>query len=315
MTNFDVIELNPTVAHLQELAKSFHGLEICWVDDKAWYNAVKNARIKLKNTRVELTKMAKELREWALKFQRDVIAKEKELIWIIEPLEDELQKKQDVIDELIAIEKRKNELPFRRWQLDELAVEMTDEEILKMDDKEFYEFIQVKKQEKLLADQKALQDAQDKLEKDRFELENQKRLEQAKIDAQEAEKKKAEENRIEARKTSLMRLWFVYSGEKAGYVRQHLIVYTTEIQWDSDEDFMTKISNLSLEIEKIKKEADDERKRIADEQVQKAKDEAEEKNRKYQKWLATNWYNENEFIILEKNGKKLLYKFVADYVI
>lgn len=55
-------------------------------------------RMVLKNTRVEIQKTAKDARDDAVKFQKAIIGKEKELIDLIEPEEKRLQDLQDAVD-------------------------------------------------------------------------------------------------------------------------------------------------------------------------------------------------------------------------
>lgn len=75
---------------LLQLANDFKGLKINGVDDKEGFNKVDAARKKLKAERVQIENDAYTLRESALKFQKTVIQREKELIGIIKPIEAEL---------------------------------------------------------------------------------------------------------------------------------------------------------------------------------------------------------------------------------
>jgi len=74
------------------------------------------------------------MREDALKFQRDVLAKEKELVGIIDPIETHVENQIARYDELVEIEKRKEKLPARKaiMQVEIPSIEMTDEQILAM---------------------------------------------------------------------------------------------------------------------------------------------------------------------------------------
>lgn len=91
--------LNDREASLMQLAKEYKGLTIDGVDDKEGYKKVSEARKILKSERVKVEKDAKELRENAVKFQKSVISREKELVAIIEPIENELQTEETRIDE------------------------------------------------------------------------------------------------------------------------------------------------------------------------------------------------------------------------
>ncbi len=81
--------------------------------DMANPEAVHEVRILLRDARVNVTKRGKELREGALKFQKDVIAKEKELVAIIEPEEQRLKTADEEFKLKAEMEKRRDELPSR----------------------------------------------------------------------------------------------------------------------------------------------------------------------------------------------------------
>lgn len=207
---FDIIELNPTVETLKELAIKYQWLSINGILDKEWYEAVKKARIELKSTRVEITKKGKELRDDANKFAKyykmAVIEKEKELIWYIEPMERDLEAKQKEIDELKEIEKRKEQLYSRRQRLSEIWVELQDDDILRFDDQQFYDFIQDQKAENLRLEQEKLEAEKKAFEEERLKAEREKEIEKAKKEAEE--KKQAEENE-KAKKNESYKKWLL----------------------------------------------------------------------------------------------------------
>lgn len=81
-------------------------------------------RMVLKNTRVEIQKTAKDARDDAVKFQKAIIGKEKELVDLIEPEERRLQELQEAVDkeaqrkkdEEARIERERIEAVNRRFQ-------------------------------------------------------------------------------------------------------------------------------------------------------------------------------------------------------
>ena len=103
MESLNIEKFSPKKAELIALADKSKGLVINGVDDKIGYSLVHDTRMELKRARVEIAKTGKNLRADALSFQKAVIEKEKELIAIIEPVEKDLELKQE------AIEKRKLE--------------------------------------------------------------------------------------------------------------------------------------------------------------------------------------------------------------
>ena len=101
LQKFDVVE-----AKLIELASNGKGLKIASPEDRTGIEAVKKARIAIKNERVRIEKKGKELRDQATKFNKAVLAKEKEYLAIIVPTEDELQAEEKrIADEQARIDR------------------------------------------------------------------------------------------------------------------------------------------------------------------------------------------------------------------
>lgn len=94
--NLNIEEFNPKKSELIELADSCKDLVIKDVDDINGYELVNTKRKELKNARVQITKIGKSLRDNAIKFQREVIAREKEFVGIVAPVEKKLE---DMINE------------------------------------------------------------------------------------------------------------------------------------------------------------------------------------------------------------------------
>ena len=98
-----VLKFDETKAALLPLVEA--SARIVNITNGAGYAEAQSARMKLKNTRVEIEKRGKAAREDATAFSKAVIAKEKELIGVIAPEEDRLQTLQDTWDAAIALEK------------------------------------------------------------------------------------------------------------------------------------------------------------------------------------------------------------------
>lgn len=98
-----VLKFEETKAALLPLVEA--SARIVNITNGAGYAEAQSARVKLKNTRVEIEKRGKAAREDATAFSKAVIAKEKELIGVIAPEEDRLQSLQDEWDSAIAREK------------------------------------------------------------------------------------------------------------------------------------------------------------------------------------------------------------------
>lgn len=98
--NFEAIKAQ-AVALVQESAR------IVEIKDKAGYQECHAARIRLRDARIATQKTGKDARDDAVKFSKSVIAKENELIAIIEPEEKRLGDLQDAIDK--EVERQKQE--------------------------------------------------------------------------------------------------------------------------------------------------------------------------------------------------------------
>ncbi len=210
MDNLSLEKFNPKKSELIELSKKFQSLEIKGIDDVEGYKQVDEARKELKKQRVGVEKQGKEFRADALKFQKAVIAYEKELVEIIEPLEIELGKKQEVID----LEKHKIKmvalLPDRKARLLAIKhIEMpSDDEILEMDSVTFENAFIFHTTKSLEIEKAEIAFDKAKIEKENQirEAENRARLEAEEKAKREIElsKQKAELDKQEAlRKTKL----------------------------------------------------------------------------------------------------------------
>jgi len=201
MKTLDLEKFNPTKAELTILAKKYKNLKIKNIGDKEGYLQVNTARKELSHIRVNIKKAGKALRSEALTFQKAVIAKENELIDIIEPLEIELKEKQKAIDDEKERIKRKESLPERKEKLQEIDVKLKDDDLLLMDDNCFYEYLNGKKQEFLEEKERKIEEAREKIEadkikikeaQDKIKLEKQRNIEMEKAKKEAADKAKLE---------------------------------------------------------------------------------------------------------------------------
>lgn len=196
-------EFNPTKEQLLQLADSYKHLSIANIDDEEGKELVKVARKELVSKRTEIEKTGKRLREWALKFQKDVIAKEKEYISIIEPVELYLKSEEKRIADEEETNNRKASLPLRKQELLDIGIsDYQDEFLLSMSGQEFSEFIGREKTR--LFDEKLQKDREEEQKKLReLELEKAKQEAAAKAtkdaedriarEAQQAEEKRKKE--------------------------------------------------------------------------------------------------------------------------
>lgn len=279
----NIEKFNPTKAELLVLADKAKGLVINGIDDMEGYQLVHKQRMELKNTRVQITKLGKSYREEAIAFQKAVIEKEKELVGIIEPIELDLQSKQDTID----LEKEKLQraalLPERKFKLVAVNVEMSDDEILGMDDNQFEAFYNQKNGELLQARELRIKAEQEKIDTENKRIADEKRIEEAKKEAEAKAKEQA------AKDAELAKLKAEQEKEAA-------------VQAERDRQAREEAAKAKVEADKIVKE-----------KAEQAKLESE---KKYQKFLKENGYTEKtkeDFYIAKVGSVIVLYKKVAEY--
>ena len=161
MENLSLEKFYPGIAELNKLATKYLSLKIKGPDDIDGYNKVVEAIKDLVGIRRTIETNGKEFRAGALAFQRDVIAKEKHCIAIVENPEIKLkQQKQEIDNEREMIQRRKF-LPHRKQVLseiefsaiteaynaealpDEFNAEMfpNDNQIMQMNDEQFSNFV------------------------------------------------------------------------------------------------------------------------------------------------------------------------------
>lgn len=270
----DIETFNPTKAEITALAEKNRNLSIKDLDDKEGYELVDAGRKELQQARINITKIGKDLRANAVKFQKDVIALENDLLEIITPLEKELKAQLEAID--IAKEKRERleALPYRKEKLLAIEVEMTDDEILSLDDQAFLDKFNSLKLAWLEAKEAKLKEAEAKVEADR--LENERKQKEA-LDHIAAQKKEAEE--AESRKAEI------------------------------EEAKKQAAEQARLDLEREAKEAE----AIAEKKA-KEEQEALEKKKKYQKFCAEHGYSvetQDDFHVIKTDKEITLYKKVG----
>jgi hypothetical protein len=194
-----------TETSLIALAAKYRDLKVNGVDDKEGLKSVESARKELKNQRVKIEKASKGMRDSATKFQKAVIAREKDFVAIIEPEENRLEGIEDAIwqeKERLREEAEKKESDRIQNMLDQLAAVnyAIDFHILKgMTDEQFQEILQDAKRD--YEENARLMAIELEKEKERVRLQEEaKRIEEAEIARvraeQEKERKALEEERI-----------------------------------------------------------------------------------------------------------------------
>lgn len=169
MENLNIEKFDPSVAELEKMVEISKQITVTDFLDREQIAEVKNGRLVLRDARVAITKKGKELRQSALDFQRLVIAKEHELIDIIEPEEERLAGLEDQAAILMEREERKKLLPHRKGRLAAIkdGIEVSDDELLDMESDVFEGYFNRRMAEKNAADRKVIDEAQAKVDEEK----------------------------------------------------------------------------------------------------------------------------------------------------
>lgn len=270
----NIEQFNPKREELLALVEQYKWLKIKWIDDKAWYEVVKRARINLKKTRCDIDNTGKAMREEANKFSKLVKQTADWYIAIIEAEEERLKQEEDNYNQLILIEKRKEDLPFRKAQLEWLG-DLSDDEILSYDDRQFAEVIFEFKQAKLAKEQAELE------------------AEKARIAEQERIKEQEEQRAREIKEAELR------ATQEAERKAQEQI---EQLKKEAEEKEQARIAE-----EKKKEQEKIEAERKAEQEV-----ESMRKNEEYKQFLKENNYNQDTDKI-ERDWQTIrIYRLVAE---
>lgn len=215
---FNVEAFDPTTSELKALVEKTKDINASDLEDKGQMAVIKEHRILLKNARIKIEKTGKGLRDDAVKFQKAVIAKEKELIGIIEPEEERLASIEEEAKALAIRKERLLLLPERNRRMAELNLMSPtplrfplEEEILLMDSQQFEAMFLEKIAEKnenirlqVERDQeekaKKLDEERRKLDEEKAKIESDKKIKEAKEQAEkdtEARLKKEADEKAE----------------------------------------------------------------------------------------------------------------------
>jgi hypothetical protein len=212
MNEKNLEKFDPTVAELTAMVEATKNITATDLKDKVQLAVVRENRIALKGARVKITKIGKELRADAVTFQNAVIAKEKELIGIIEPEEDRLSEIEEQAKAQAIREGRLEELPERKERLAQVESYQEDEKLLAMDGIQFETFYNEKVAEHnentRIQVEKAQQEAQEKLDAKRRDEQNKIEAEQEKAQAKIYADRKAlddEKAKVDADKAEIAR--------------------------------------------------------------------------------------------------------------
>ena len=160
------IKFNPTKADLELLVESVEKIKIKDIDDQDNYNKAKDLKKTIAKFRKAIKDRGLELRRESIDYRNQVIKEEKELLAILEPKELELKESIESIDNARKRSERAILMPMRRQMVEDVNGNLTDNEILAMDEQEFakyhYDMKELREQE---AEDKRLEKEREKTRK------------------------------------------------------------------------------------------------------------------------------------------------------
>lgn len=294
-------KFEPTVAALRAAVKESVVIKLDNPEDSKQVKIVHDKRIELRDMRIVITKKGKELRDDANKFAKAVIEKEKELLAIIAPEEDRLERLEDSAKEIIARKARLEAIPVRQERLKELGVIATDDELMEYDDDGFKTFLNAEIEKKNERDRQALEAEKAKVEADRLAMEREKEMRAREEQAREEERQKA------------ARLAQEQEGAR--------IADEARRKADIEAEAKRKIEEATTEAKRIEREAKEKVEREESERKEKAESERKakeelEKKKKYQDFRTKHGWTEetrNDFIEQNTGSTILLYKKVGEF--
>lgn len=182
----DIDKFSPAKAELQSLAEKAK-----LITTESSHEEIHQMRMTLVKTRTSITKTGKALRDDANAFNKAVLAKEKELLAIVEPEEMRLEALEETAKQAAEREKRKELLPHRKERLAAIGdgIDVADEVLLDMDGPEFEEYVNQRQADKNESERATLAAREAKLrveeEKQRREQETREREERARQEERE----------------------------------------------------------------------------------------------------------------------------------
>ena len=191
-----VVEYDITKAAIKEMSNKFMPLCINGLDDTEGFEAVHNARMVVKGKRIEVEKRRKELKADALAWGKKVDSEAKKIFQLLKPIEDHLKAEEDsIVNEKKRLEEEKAALEQLRIQkrIDNFAkygTTISYFDAAAMSDDEY---------------STALEKLKDEYRAEQVRIAKEKRLEEERI-AREEEARKAEDERLRKERAELERI-------------------------------------------------------------------------------------------------------------
>ena len=292
-TDLSIDKFEPTQAQLSKLAEDAQDALTLDLSDKTQLDLFKSRKKSLQQARLDITRTGKSLREEANQFAKSVIAKEKEYLAVITPIEGQLDEKMNAFKQAAIREERMAELPERKKMLEEMqCTDTTDDELLDMDHDKFVAFLNEKKAEHL----------------DRMMAEQRER----EAEARRAEELKAAEQRAaqEAEERAKREAEAKLAEEQAAREKAE-----RELQEEKDRQERERVEAEERAKREAEEKAEAERKAKEEEEARKKKEAEDEK---YQAWLDKNGVNDetigSKYVLKDiPGGEVRLYKLIDTF--
>lgn len=260
MENLNIEAFNPTKAELARLVETSRKLELPDPFDVEQLVKIGDARKDLKKTRVTIEKTGKVMRDDANKFAKAVIAKEKELIGIIEPEELRLAGL-EADAEVAKIHRERTELlPERVRRIEAIKDGLpvpADEELLELDGPAFEVYYNTRVYDRNQAEDRRLQKDRDDIEEGKRKLEHDRQIEEARKqgekDARERQEREEKEKgeraqreaaeRMELRRGILFDLGFTWNGPEGMFSNGDFGVSKGAVETEPEDGFAFIVKN------------------------------------------------------------------------
>lgn len=332
MENINLSMFSPKKAELITLADKYKDLKIDWVKDTKWFKLVHDAQMELKNARVWIQKTRLEYTRQFDEAKKQAMDLERELLWIITPIEESLKEQKEKIEaekEKLKEEERQKKQKLLQDRIDKLAtVGYVHPNVIILQDMDEFFFNDLFENQKVI-----FEIAQQKI-KEEEEKRLQEQEEQDKLFKKNAVRSRILQTQdlleldiiadyIESNKLDLSEFSSDLSAKK------DLILSKQKIEEDQrkikeEQDRLAKLEQDRLrevELEKARKEWEEREKKNAEikaqqdailKKQQEEKEQAElERKRKYQNFLKENEGKYDWFF--DKDWKRILYKIVAEF--
>jgi len=146
--NKTIVKFNPTLSEIMTLVAETKKIVPEDVGDMPGYLFVKSCKKKLADLRIIIQKYGKEQRAEAIKFQKEVLRQENEILEKIEPEETRLGDMVAAYDANKIMQERIKTLPLRKAALGHIGItEINEQYILSLDNIEFATYFENKKKE------------------------------------------------------------------------------------------------------------------------------------------------------------------------